>query len=122
MIVGLDHVQVAAPAGCETDARAFYGRLLGLEELEKPALLAPRGGVWFRAGAHELHVGVASPFVAAVKAHPAFRLSSVTELEALAARLEGHGVVVEWPDPGETPGLTRFHAGDPWGNRVEFVA
>ena len=43
MIVGLDHVQVAAPAGCEEDARAFYGVLLGLEEIEKPALLASRG-------------------------------------------------------------------------------
>lgn len=122
MIVGLDHVQVAAPAGCETDARAFYGGLLGLEELEKPPLLAARGGVWFRAGAHELHVGVASPFAAATKAHPAFRISSVHELEALAARLEGHGVPVEWPDPHETPGLKRFHARDPWGNRVELVA
>jgi hypothetical protein len=28
MIRGLDHVQVAAPAGCEADARRFYGALL----------------------------------------------------------------------------------------------
>jgi catechol 2,3-dioxygenase-like lactoylglutathione lyase family enzyme len=40
MIVGLDHVQVAAPVGCEHAARDFYGRLLGLEEIEKAA--APR--------------------------------------------------------------------------------
>ena len=25
MILGLDHVQVAAPSGCETEARRFYG-------------------------------------------------------------------------------------------------
>jgi catechol 2,3-dioxygenase-like lactoylglutathione lyase family enzyme len=43
VIVGLDHVQVAAPAGCEDDARAFYGVLLGLEEIEKPRRW-PRGG------------------------------------------------------------------------------
>ena len=24
-IIGLDHVQIAAPAGCEQDARRFYG-------------------------------------------------------------------------------------------------
>jgi len=26
VIVGLDHVQVAAPVGCEDEARRFYGR------------------------------------------------------------------------------------------------
>ena len=35
-IVALDHVQVAAPEGCEDEARAFYGGLLGLPEIEKP--------------------------------------------------------------------------------------
>jgi catechol 2,3-dioxygenase-like lactoylglutathione lyase family enzyme len=46
-IAGLDHVQLAAPAGCEAAARAFFCDLLGLEELEKPEALRPRGGVWF---------------------------------------------------------------------------
>ena len=46
----LDHVQVAAPAGCETPARRFYGELLGLVEIDKPAPLAARGGVWFALG------------------------------------------------------------------------
>ena len=32
-ISAIDHVQVAAPPGCEGPARAFYGALLGLEEL-----------------------------------------------------------------------------------------
>ena len=54
MISGLDHVQVAAPPGCESEARAFYGALLGLTEVPKPASLAARGGVWFGF----LHVGV----------------------------------------------------------------
>src|SRR4051812_2533517 len=34
--VRIDHVQVAAPPGCEEEARAFYGGVLGLEELDKP--------------------------------------------------------------------------------------
>ena len=42
-IVGLDHVQIAAPPGCEDAARAFYGGLLGLLEIDKPPLLAVRG-------------------------------------------------------------------------------
>ncbi|HEY1522582.1 MAG TPA: hypothetical protein VGF70_06180 [Solirubrobacteraceae bacterium] len=41
-IVALDHVQVAAPPGCEADARRLYGELLGLVELVKPAALEPR--------------------------------------------------------------------------------
>ena len=120
-VVGLDHVQVAAPAGCEDAARRFYGRLLGLEELEKPPLLAARGGAWFRLGAQELHVGVADDFVAAGKAHPALRVASVEALEALAARLGAEGLEVAWPDPQEIPDTSRFFVHDPWGNRLELV-
>jgi hypothetical protein len=46
-IYGLDHVQIAMPAGGEDAARAFYGALLGLPEIPKPPDLATRGGVWF---------------------------------------------------------------------------
>jgi catechol 2,3-dioxygenase-like lactoylglutathione lyase family enzyme len=122
VIVGLDHVQVAAPCGCENEARAFYGGLLGLEEIEKPDALAPRGGAWFRVGEHALHVGVTSEFVAAAKAHPAFRVDSAASLDGLARRLEDHGFAVTRPDPGEIPGIARFFVADPWGNRVELVA
>ena len=121
-IVGLDHVQVAAPRGCEEDARGFYGTALGLEEIEQPPLLAARGGVWFRAGAHELHVGVADGFFPASKAHPAFRVSSVAELDRIAATLAALGTEVTWADPDEIPGTTRFFCHDPWGNRVELMA
>jgi hypothetical protein len=57
-IIGLDHAQVAAPVGSEGEARAFYGQLLGLLEIEKPVALRARGGVWFACGAQQLHVGV----------------------------------------------------------------
>jgi catechol 2,3-dioxygenase-like lactoylglutathione lyase family enzyme len=36
-ITGLDHVQLAMPPGQEEEARHFYGGLLGLEEVKKPA-------------------------------------------------------------------------------------
>jgi catechol 2,3-dioxygenase-like lactoylglutathione lyase family enzyme len=121
-ITGIDHVQIAAPPGCENDARHFFADLLGLPELEKPPALAVRGGCWFRAGTHELHVGVADPFVPASKAHPALRLDTEENLRALAARLRAAGVPVTWADPAEISGVERFHAPDPWGNRLEFVA
>lgn len=121
-IVGLDHVQVAAPSGCEDAARSFYGTLLGLEELEKPPLLAARGGAWFRLGPHELHVGVVEPFTPAAKAHPGMRVASRDALVALADRLADAGYDIEWADPDEIPGHGRFHVHDPWGNRLELLA
>jgi catechol 2,3-dioxygenase-like lactoylglutathione lyase family enzyme len=119
-IDGLDHVQVAAPPGCEREARSFYGGLLGLRELEKPAGVRAGGGVWFAAGAQELHVGVAEDFTPARKAHPGLRVGSEAELEALAGALTGAGAEVEWDERIE--GRRRFFASDPWGNRVELLA
>jgi catechol 2,3-dioxygenase-like lactoylglutathione lyase family enzyme len=104
----IDHVQVAAPPGCEADARAFYGGVLGLREVEKPESLRGRGGVWFE----QLHVGVEEDFRPARKAHPAFR---VDDLDALAARIGD----VTWDDA--LPGVRRFYASDPFGNRLEFI-
>jgi catechol 2,3-dioxygenase-like lactoylglutathione lyase family enzyme len=115
-------VQVAAPPGCEDAARAFYGGLLGFEEVEKPPLLAVRGGCWFRGGAGELHIGVEDPFSPAAKAHPAFTVSSCAALDRLAATLTAAGVDVRWADDAEIPTQRRFHVSDPWGNRLEIVA
>jgi len=116
--IGLDHVQVAAPAGTEADARRFYGELLGLAELPKPETLGARGGVWFACGEHQLHVGIADPFAPATKAHPAL-LVRASDLDRLAQRLEAGGATVEWDDA--IPGTRRFFTADPWGNRIELV-
>jgi catechol 2,3-dioxygenase-like lactoylglutathione lyase family enzyme len=120
-IVGLDHVQVAAPPGCEGDARRFYGALLGLEELEKPAPLAARGGAWFAlgGGGQQLHVGVEEDFAPARKAHPALAVA-LGGLELLAERLVEAGCEVRWDDA--VAGVARFYVDDPWGNRLELVA
>jgi catechol 2,3-dioxygenase-like lactoylglutathione lyase family enzyme len=116
-VLGLHHVQLAAPPGCEEEARRFFGDLLGLVELPKPQSLAGRGGVWFRVGAQELHVGVEPDFSPARKAHPAF---AVADVAALRGRLEAAGVATE--DAPGIPGLARFYVADPWGNRVELTA
>jgi catechol 2,3-dioxygenase-like lactoylglutathione lyase family enzyme len=113
--VELDHVQLAAPSGCEPEARRFYGDLLGLTEVPKPAALAGRGGVWFE----QLHIGVAEPFTPARKAHPALRVTH-EELDTLAERLALAGVEVAWDDA--LADVRRFYTEDPWGNRVELLA
>jgi catechol 2,3-dioxygenase-like lactoylglutathione lyase family enzyme len=119
-LIELDHVQIAAPPGCEAEARRFFGDLLGLEEIEKPEPLRSRGGAWFALGdGGQLHIGVEEPFAPARKAHPAFRLPAA-ELDELASRLEAAGERVEWDD--SLPGTRRFYTADPWGNRLELLA
>lgn len=115
---GIDHVQLAAPRGCEASARRFFGDLLGWEEIEKPEALRARGGVWFRCGAHQVHVGIQDPFAPATKAHPAF---DVTNLQALRTHLAAHGVPVADDDARSKDGISRFYAHDPFGNRLEFM-
>ncbi|MGH2873964.1 MAG: VOC family protein [Solirubrobacteraceae bacterium] len=115
----LDHVQVAAPPGCEDAARRFYGELLGLRELDKPSVLAARGGAWFQLSGAQLHVGVAAPFAPARKAHPALAVDR-ERLDALARRLADGGAPVAWAT--EHSGVRRFFTADPWGSRLELLA
>ena len=115
-IVGLDHVQLAMPAGEEAVARAFYGGVLGLKEDAKPANLAVRGGVWFSAGGCRLHLGVERDFRPAKKAHPALL---VEDLASLSERCRAAG----YPPVSDEPldGYDRVYVFDPFGNRLELL-
>ena len=112
----LHHVQLAIPPGGEEACRGFWGGVLGMAELEKPPVLAARGGCWFRGGALEVHLGVEEPFAPARKAHPGVL---VTGLRALAEHLADAGHEVRWDD--DFPGHDRFYSEDPFGNRLEFL-
>jgi catechol 2,3-dioxygenase-like lactoylglutathione lyase family enzyme len=115
-IVGLDHVQLAMPAGQESSARAFYSGVLGLIEESKPANLVSRGGIWFRGGALRLHLGVDPDFHAARKAHPAILVRGLSEL---AARCSDAGFPPMTDEPLE--GFDRVYVFDPFGNRIELL-
>ena len=116
VIQGIDHVQLAAPPGCEARARWFFGEVLGMTELEKPEELARRGGCWFAAGDQQLHIGVEQDFRPALKAHPAFR---VKYMIVLKTRLNSYKIAFREDDAN--PGVKRIFVDDPWGNRLEFV-
>ncbi|GAA4924250.1 VOC family protein [Actinomycetospora succinea] len=116
VFTGLHHVQLAMPVGQEDRARAFFVGVLGMTEIEKPPVLAARGGAWFRAGGLELHLGVEDDFRPARKAHPGIM---VDDLDALAGRLEHAGQDVT--RDRDFPGFRRFYAHDPFGNRLEFL-
>lgn len=116
MILELHHIQLAMPEGREQEARAFYGGVLGLREVDKPKELRARGGVWFESAHIRFHLGVETPFSAARKAHPAFR---VENLEQAIATLRQNGLAFR-PDI-DLPGIRRLYVDDPFGNRIELL-
>ncbi|SDT34370.1 hypothetical protein SAMN05444162_3901 [Paenibacillaceae bacterium GAS479] len=115
---GLDHVQLAAPEGCEAEARIFFNGLLGWTEIPKPDALRKRGGVWFQCGTHQVHVGVQKDFVPATKAHPAFH---VQHLDELRSYLQQKDIGVIDDEARTDEGVIRFYLNDPFGNRLEFL-
>ena len=116
LIAGLDHIQIAAPPDAEQAAREFYGGLLGLVELEVPVALRDRACCWFQCGALQVHIGTQQNFQPAKKAHPAFLCP---DLDALRTRFRERGLSMI--EDRDRPGIQRFFAEDPWGNRLEFL-
>lgn len=112
----LDHVQLAAPAGSENQAREFYIQTLMFTEVEKPLTLQKNGGVWFKAGDVQLHIGIDASFVPAKRAHPAIQ---VTNIEALMDHLKEKEISVQVDN--RLPGAKRFYVEDPFENRLEFL-
>jgi len=114
-ITGLDHVQLAMPAGREAEARAFYQDILGIPELRKPPALAKRGGCWFERGALKVHLGVEADFRPARKAHPALLVEGLAEL-IVRLKAAGHPVIEE-----PMAGYRRIYTEDPFGSRLELM-
>jgi catechol 2,3-dioxygenase-like lactoylglutathione lyase family enzyme len=112
----LDHVQLAIPPGSEDRCDEFYVGLLLFKTLEKPPILAARGGRWYRRDEAILHLGVDESFVPTKKAHPAL---TIDFYDGMIARLEHAGVAVR-PDDS-IPGVRRCYVDDPVGNRLELI-
>lgn len=111
-----DHVQFAIPPGEESRCDDFYVTLLGFRTLEKPPLLAARGGRWYQRDDATLHLGVQGDFRAATKAHAAFLIDDYHET---LERLSSAGVEIR-PDDS-IAGTVRCYVDDPVGNRIELV-
>jgi catechol 2,3-dioxygenase-like lactoylglutathione lyase family enzyme len=114
--LAIDHVQLAIPSGGEERARAFYGEVLGLAEIEKPAEMAGRPAIWFASGPVSLHIRTDLEFRPASKAHPALLVEG---LDVILSRCEAAGITTR-PDASFN-GLRRFHVFDPFGNRLELM-
>lgn len=113
----IDHVQICIPVGAEDEARAFYTDLLGFTEIEKPDSLKANGGLWYKIGDVELHIGVENRDGYNSKSHPAFEVENIAEVRRY---LEERGVVTQ--DEKPIPGVIRFSFRDPFRNRIEFLS
>ena len=116
-VYGIDHVQLAMPAGGEQLARRFYGEVLGLAEIPNPPNLAARGGAWFQCGPLQLHLGVEADFRPARRAHPALL---VRDLGEIIQTLTAAGFEVKY-DSEPIQGFDRAFTADPFGNRIELL-
>ena len=116
-IVGLHHAQITVPRGAEDEAREFYCDVLGLKEIEKPASLRGRGGLWLQVGDRQVHIGTEDGFDRlTTKSHLAYQVS---DINFWRERLEQNGVLPLDSVPIE--GFQRFEARDPFGNRIEMI-
>ena len=104
------------PRGGEVEAEGFYGGLLGLDRVDKPADMPNPEGLWYDLGDQQLHLGVQDEPPAPTRAHVAFL---VDDLDALRARLARAGHETRGSNP--VGGLRRAHVHDPFGNRLELM-
>lgn len=115
MPISLHHAQVFYPPGAEQKARDFYGKALGLAELKRPATLSDRDGLWFEAGAGQVHLSAQDDLALHGRRHFALK---VDDLDSTRAALATAGARFEEATP--IPGWRRCYVFDPFGNKIEL--
>ena len=117
MIIALHHVNVTVPQDLETAAKEFYGSVLGLEQVPKPAA-ARQSGAWYQIGENQLHLSIEDDASSELSSrHICFSVSDLAETEK---RFREAGVEII-SDPRPVPGSPRFYVRDPGGNQLEIV-
>lgn len=107
---------ICIPEGAEEEARNFYGKVLGLQELNNLGFVIPNRAIWFQMGDIQLHLRAENLVGQLSQRHPAFEVSNLSVAEAL---LTSHGISVKHESP--IPGRNRFSFRDPFGNRIELI-
>ena len=115
----IHHINVTVPTSLETAAKQFYGVVMGLTEVPKPAESKGRGGAWYQLGPMQLHLSIEDGLDADCisKRHVCY---TVADLAAAESKFREAGVEI-LPDDIPTPGWTRFYVRDPGGNRLEIA-
>jgi len=115
----IHHVNVTVPRSLEAAAKHFYGTVMGLSEVPKPAESKGRGGAWYQLGPLQLHLSIEDGLGESCisKRHVCYTVANLVEAEA-KFREAGVGIL---PDDIPTPGWSRFYVRDPGGNRLEIA-
>ena len=117
MAIELHHVNVTVPSALEAATKDFYGDVLGLEQVPKPAA-ARQSGAWYQIGANQLHLSVDDEETGPLSSrHICF---AVSDLGASEKRFRDAGVEII-PDPRPIPSMQRLYVRDPGGNQLEIV-
>ena len=114
----LNHITVAVPAGEHDKVRAFYGDVLGLEEILRPdALNKVYDLMWFKFLDIQLHLDFTPPWTKlAENRHIALE---VENLPAVRRYLEGKQATIL--EAVAMPDRDRFYLLDPFGNYFELL-
>jgi catechol 2,3-dioxygenase-like lactoylglutathione lyase family enzyme len=96
-------------------ARQFYGELLGLREVERPANFSTPV-VWFEVGDEHIHLIPSDQRDTRSPRHFALHVDNA---RAAREHLRSHGVAIQETVP--IPGADRFFIEDPDGNTVELI-
>jgi len=117
MVTVLHHVNVTVPLELEAAAKDFYGSVLGLKQVPKPAA-ARQTGAWYQIGDNQLHLSVEEEQRGPLSSrHICFNVSNLGETEK-RFRDASFEII---PDPRPIPGTDRFYVRDPGGNQLEIV-
>ena len=116
MVTALHHVNVTVPAELEAAAKEFYGVLLGLNQIPKPATSRP-AGAWYQVGHTQLHLSVDENGGPLSSRHVCFTVIDLADAEK-TFRAAGVEII---SDPHPNPAARRFYVRDPGGNQLEIA-
>jgi len=117
-VTALNHVNITVPAEVEAAAKEFYGTVLGLTQIPKPAGPRQNIGAWYDLGAVQLHLSVeANATNAGSDRHICY---VVADLALAEQHLRDAGTEII-SDPRPIAGVKRFYVRDPGGNLIEIA-
>jgi catechol 2,3-dioxygenase-like lactoylglutathione lyase family enzyme len=111
------HVSVNCHGAALDDMVAFYGGLLGLDDVPRPEIPGV-GGHWHAVGDQQLHVVAAPPRGTPIDATGNHYCVAVADLDAAVAELEARGIPYQRGLQGES--VVQIWINDPAGNTIEL--
>ncbi|HEX4208306.1 MAG TPA: VOC family protein [Ktedonobacteraceae bacterium] len=115
----LQHASLPIKAGTQDNVRAFYGKLLGLQEKPATPTLRAKGIIWFAVGDGEMEIHFIPDTYLAHPEEGRHICLEVDDLETYRQHVSEAGYPIIEADP--IPHRPRFFTRDPNNNRIEFT-